>query len=64
MHAIFTSLGVPTAKLSFITGSDYQLSKEYSLDNFRCVGVCVFAGRDWVTDGLCGRQVMRLVNAA
>ncbi|KAJ9098024.1 hypothetical protein QFC20_006055 [Naganishia adeliensis] len=35
LHAVFTSLGVPTDKLSFVTGSDYQLSKEYSLDNFR-----------------------------
>ncbi|KAJ9125734.1 hypothetical protein QFC24_002518 [Naganishia onofrii] len=35
LHAIFTSLGVPTEKLSFVTGSEYQLSKEYSLDNFR-----------------------------
>ncbi|KAI0776911.1 tyrosine tRNA ligase [Trametes elegans] len=33
--AIFTSLGIPTTKLKFVEGSSYQLSKEYTLDNYR-----------------------------
>lgn len=32
---MFTSLGIPTAKLQFCQGSDHQLTREYSLDNYR-----------------------------
>lgn len=35
LKAVFTSLGVPTDKLEFVTGSSYQLSKEYTLDVYR-----------------------------
>ncbi|KAF8129009.1 hypothetical protein EV363DRAFT_1169794, partial [Boletus edulis] len=34
LRAIFTSLGIPTSKLTFVQGSDYQLSREYNLDNW------------------------------
>jgi len=33
--AVFDSIGVPTSNLKFVEGSSYQLTKEYSLDNFR-----------------------------
>ncbi len=33
--AVFTSLGIPTSKLRFVEGSSYQLSREYSLDNYK-----------------------------
>ena len=35
LRAVFTSLGIPTAKLRFVEGSSYQLTKEYNLDNYR-----------------------------
>ncbi|CAG8682832.1 13851_t:CDS:2 [Acaulospora morrowiae] len=35
IKAAFVSIGVPIDKLKFVVGSDYQLTKEYSLDNFR-----------------------------
>ena len=35
LRAVFTSLGTPTSKLRFVQGSDYQLSKEYNLDNYK-----------------------------
>ncbi|KAG6372635.1 tRNA synthetases class I-domain-containing protein [Boletus reticuloceps] len=35
LRAIFTSLGIPTSKLTFVRGSDYQLSREYNLDNYK-----------------------------
>ncbi len=35
LFAVFTSLGIPTSKLRVVEGSSYQLSKEYSLDNFK-----------------------------
>ncbi|CAG8514229.1 5837_t:CDS:2 [Acaulospora colombiana] len=35
IKAAFISIGVPIDKLKFVVGSDYQLTKEYSLDNFR-----------------------------
>ncbi|GLB43008.1 putative tyrosyl-trna synthetase [Lyophyllum shimeji] len=35
LHAVFTSLGIPTSKLHFIEGSSYQLTKEYNLDNYK-----------------------------
>ncbi|KAH7886608.1 tyrosyl-tRNA synthetase [Phlebopus sp. FC_14] len=35
LRAVFTSLDIPTSKLIFVQGSDYQLSKEYNLDNYR-----------------------------
>ncbi|KAF8425416.1 hypothetical protein L210DRAFT_3567468, partial [Boletus edulis BED1] len=27
--------GIPTSKLTFVRGSDYQLSREYNLDNYK-----------------------------
>ncbi|KII84730.1 hypothetical protein PLICRDRAFT_45537 [Plicaturopsis crispa FD-325 SS-3] len=33
--AIFTSLGIPTAKLHLVEGSSYQLTREYNLDNYK-----------------------------
>lgn len=33
--AVFESLGIPTSSLRFVEGSSYQLTKEYSLDNYR-----------------------------
>ncbi|KAG6375026.1 tyrosyl-tRNA synthetase [Boletus reticuloceps] len=35
LRAIFTLLGIPTSKLTFVRGSDYQLSREYNLDNYK-----------------------------
>jgi tyrosyl-tRNA synthetase len=37
--AVFTSIGVPTSSLKFVEGSSYQLTKEYSLDNFRLCSI-------------------------
>ncbi|KAF8451984.1 hypothetical protein L210DRAFT_3515373, partial [Boletus edulis BED1] len=28
-------VGIPTSKLTFVRGSDYQLSREYNLDNYK-----------------------------
>jgi tyrosyl-tRNA synthetase len=40
LHAVFTSLGMPTENLRFVVGSSYQLSKEYNMDNYRlCASV-------------------------
>ncbi|KAF7361291.1 Tyrosine--tRNA ligase [Mycena sanguinolenta] len=37
---VFKSLGIPTHKLKFALGSDHQLTKEYSMDNYRlCASV-------------------------
>ncbi|CAO3701044.1 unnamed protein product [Rhizopus stolonifer] len=35
IKTILSSLGVPIEKLKFVIGSSYELSKEYSMDNFR-----------------------------
>lgn len=35
LTAVFTSLGIPTSSLRFVEGSSYQLTKEYSMDNYR-----------------------------
>jgi tyrosyl-tRNA synthetase len=35
LRTVFTSLGIPTSKLIFVQGSDYQLTREYNLDNYR-----------------------------
>jgi tyrosyl-tRNA synthetase len=35
IRATFTSLGISTSKLRFVTGSSYQLSREYNLDAYR-----------------------------
>ncbi|KAJ7905008.1 tyrosine tRNA ligase [Mycena leptocephala] len=35
LTAVFKSLGIPTNKLKFSLGSDYQLSKEFNMDNYR-----------------------------
>lgn len=39
LHAVLNSLGVPVDKLKFVTGSDYQLSREYAMDNFRLASI-------------------------
>ncbi|KAG8936958.1 hypothetical protein FRC03_000259 [Tulasnella sp. 419] len=33
--SVFKSIGVPTESLKFVVGSDYQLTKEYNMDNYR-----------------------------
>ncbi|KAJ7074540.1 tyrosine tRNA ligase [Mycena amicta] len=35
LTAVFKSLGIPTSKLNFALGSDYQLSREFNMDNYR-----------------------------
>ncbi|KAG1180047.1 hypothetical protein G6F70_000771 [Rhizopus microsporus] len=35
IKTVLKSLGVPIEKLKFVIGSSYQLSKEYTMDNFR-----------------------------
>lgn len=35
LHAVFTTLGVPTDKLEFVTGSSFQLKPDYTLDVYR-----------------------------
>ncbi|KAF7290558.1 Tyrosine--tRNA ligase [Mycena indigotica] len=35
LTAVFKSLGIPTSKLKFALGSDYQLSREFNMDNYR-----------------------------
>lgn len=37
LHAVFTSLGVPTDKLEFVTGTSYQLTAKYTLDMYKYV---------------------------
>lgn len=37
--AVFKSLGIPTNKLKIVEGSSYQLTKEYSLDNYRLCSI-------------------------
>ena len=37
--AVFNSIGVPTSNLKFVEGSSYQLTKEYTLDNFRLCSI-------------------------
>ena len=37
--SVFTSLGIPTNKLRFVEGSSYQLTKEYSMDNYRLCAI-------------------------
>ncbi|XP_049537582.1 tyrosine--tRNA ligase, cytoplasmic [Anopheles darlingi] len=39
IKAMLTSLGVPLDKLRFVRGTDYQLSKEYTLDVYRLSSV-------------------------
>lgn len=34
---MLTSLNIPLDKLRFVRGTDYQLSKEYTLDVYRSV---------------------------
>lgn len=36
---VFKSLGIPTNKLKIVEGSSYQLTKEYSLDNYRLCAI-------------------------
>lgn len=35
LTTVFTSLGIPTSKLTLVQGSSYQLTKEYNLDNYK-----------------------------
>ncbi|CAD6891010.1 unnamed protein product [Tilletia controversa] len=35
LRAVFASVGVPTDRLVFVVGSSYQLTPEYSMDNYR-----------------------------
>ncbi|KAH6904008.1 tyrosyl-tRNA synthetase [Coprinopsis sp. MPI-PUGE-AT-0042] len=35
VRAVLESLNIPTEKLRFVTGSSYQLSKEFNMDNYR-----------------------------
>lgn len=39
IKAMLTSIGVPLEKLKFVKGTDYQLSKEYTLDVYRMSSV-------------------------
>lgn len=39
IKAMLRSIGVPLEKLKFVTGTSYQLSKEYSLDVYRLTSV-------------------------
>ncbi|CAK1581013.1 unnamed protein product [Parnassius mnemosyne] len=39
IKAMLTSIGVPLEKLRFVKGTDYQLSKEYTLDVYRLTSV-------------------------
>ena len=39
IKAMLTSLDVPLEKLRFIRGTDYQLSKEYTLDVYKWVPI-------------------------
>ncbi|KFR02779.1 Tyrosine--tRNA ligase, cytoplasmic, partial [Opisthocomus hoazin] len=41
IKAMLESIGVPLEKLKFVRGTDYQLSKEYTLDVYRLSAVCV-----------------------
>ncbi|KAI9310586.1 tyrosyl-tRNA synthetase [Dichotomocladium elegans] len=40
VKAVLRSIGVPLEKLKFIVGSSYELSKEYTLDNFK-LAACI-----------------------
>ena len=35
IRAVFESLAIPTDKLRFVTGSSYQLTRDYNLDAYR-----------------------------
>ncbi|KAF7328992.1 Tyrosine--tRNA ligase [Mycena venus] len=35
LRTVFKSLGIPTHKMKFALGSEHQLTKEYSMDNYR-----------------------------
>ena len=37
--AVFDSIGIPTSNLKFVEGSSHQLTKEYSLDNFKLCSI-------------------------
>ncbi|KAH8826789.1 tyrosine--tRNA ligase, cytoplasmic [Flagelloscypha sp. PMI_526] len=39
LRAVFHSLDIPTAKLHFVTGSSYQLTKEYNMDKFKICSI-------------------------
>ena len=35
IRAVFSAIGVPIDNLKFVVGSDYQLTREYNMDNYR-----------------------------
>lgn len=35
LRTVFTSLGIPVDRLKFVTGSSYQLSRDYNLDQYK-----------------------------
>lgn len=37
LHAVLSSLGVPTDKLEFVKGTSYQLKADYTLDMYKWV---------------------------
>jgi len=39
LRTVFTSIGIPTSKLHFVQGSSYQLTREYSLDNYKLCSI-------------------------
>lgn len=52
IKATLTSIGVPIEKLKFVVGTDYQLSKEYTLDAYRLSAVVSEVNwmNDWLND--------------
>jgi tyrosyl-tRNA synthetase len=43
---MLTALGVPLSKLRFVRGTDYQLSKEYTLDLYRLSSITSLRNAD------------------
>lgn len=39
LRTVFTSLGIPVERLKFVTGSSYQLSREYNLDQYKLCAI-------------------------
>ena len=39
IKAVLRAIGVPLEKLKFVTGSEYQLNKDYTMDNFRLCSI-------------------------
>ena len=49
---MLTSVGVPLEKLKFVRGTEYQLSKEFSL-KARKEGIGISGSDFWIYDYLC-----------